>query len=35
MRPVGRPMSSSTWEQIVVDCEDPARLARWWAEALG
>jgi predicted enzyme related to lactoylglutathione lyase len=28
-------MSSSTWEQIVVDCEDPARLARWWAEALG
>ena len=23
------------WEQIVVDCEDPARLARWWAEALG
>jgi predicted enzyme related to lactoylglutathione lyase len=25
----------STWEQIVVDSEDPARLARWWAEALG
>ena len=25
----------STWEQIVVDAEDPARLARWWAEALG
>ena len=23
------------WEQIVVDSEDPARLARWWAEALG
>ena len=23
------------WEQIVVDAEDPARLARWWAEALG
>ncbi|GGQ79866.1 VOC family protein [Couchioplanes azureus] len=26
---------ASTWEQIVVDAEDPARLARWWAEALG
>jgi predicted enzyme related to lactoylglutathione lyase len=25
----------SCWEQIVVDAEDPARLARWWAEALG
>ena len=25
----------SQWEQIVVDAEDPARLARWWAEALG
>jgi predicted enzyme related to lactoylglutathione lyase len=25
----------SRWEQIVVDAEDPARLARWWAEALG
>jgi predicted enzyme related to lactoylglutathione lyase len=24
----------SSWEQIVVDAEDPARLARWWAEAL-
>jgi predicted enzyme related to lactoylglutathione lyase len=24
----------STWEQIVVDCDDPPRLARWWAEAL-
>ncbi|HYN95199.1 MAG TPA: VOC family protein [Pilimelia sp.] len=23
------------WEQVVVDAEDPARLARWWAEALG
>jgi len=23
------------WEQIVIDTEDPARLARWWAEALG
>ena len=23
------------WEQIVVDAHDPARLARWWAEALG
>ena len=22
------------WEQVVVDAEDPARLARWWAEAL-
>jgi len=26
---------ASRWEQIVVDAEDPARLARWWAEALG
>jgi predicted enzyme related to lactoylglutathione lyase len=25
----------SRWEQIVVDSDDPARLARWWAEALG
>ena len=25
----------SRWEQIVVDAHDPARLARWWAEALG
>ncbi|GID31146.1 VOC family protein [Paractinoplanes brasiliensis] len=24
----------SQWEQIVVDAEDPARLARWWAAAL-
>ena len=24
----------SRWEQIVVDEEDHARLARWWAEAL-
>jgi catechol 2,3-dioxygenase-like lactoylglutathione lyase family enzyme len=23
------------WEQVVVDAEDPPRLARWWAEALG
>jgi predicted enzyme related to lactoylglutathione lyase len=28
------PMANS-WEQVVVDAEDPARLARWWAEALG
>ena len=26
---------ASRWEQVVVDAEDPARLARWWAEALG
>ena len=26
---------ASSWEQIVVDAEDPPRLARWWAEALG
>ena len=26
---------ASRWEQLVVDCADPARLARWWAEALG
>src|ERR1044071_8499484 len=25
----------SSWEQIVVDAEDPPRLARWWGEALG
>jgi predicted enzyme related to lactoylglutathione lyase len=25
----------SSWEQVVVDAEDPARLARWWAEAIG
>ena len=25
----------SQWAQLVVDAEDPARLARWWAEALG
>ena len=24
-----------TWEQVVVDARDPARLARWWAETLG
>lgn len=23
------------WVSVVVDAEDPARLARWWAEALG
>ncbi|WP_213455116.1 VOC family protein [Rhizomonospora bruguierae] len=23
------------WEQVVIDAHDPARLARWWAEALG
>jgi hypothetical protein len=22
------------WEQVVIDSDDPARLARWWAEAL-
>jgi hypothetical protein len=26
---------ASRWEQVVVDAEDPPRLARWWAEALG
>jgi predicted enzyme related to lactoylglutathione lyase len=26
---------SSQWEQVVVDAEDPPRLARWWAKALG
>jgi predicted enzyme related to lactoylglutathione lyase len=25
----------SRWENLVVDSQDPARLARWWAEALG
>ncbi|WIM97786.1 VOC family protein [Actinoplanes oblitus] len=25
----------SQWEQVTVDCVDPARLGRWWAEALG
>jgi hypothetical protein len=23
------------WEQVVVDCADPHRLGRWWADALG
>jgi predicted enzyme related to lactoylglutathione lyase len=23
------------WDNLVVDARDPARLARWWAEALG
>lgn len=22
------------WEQVVVDCVDPQRLGRWWADAL-
>ncbi|WP_428964048.1 VOC family protein [Micromonospora fluostatini] len=26
---------SSTWAQVTVDARDPARLAHWWAEALG
>ncbi|MFI7573864.1 VOC family protein [Micromonospora sp. NPDC049497] len=26
---------SSAWESLTVDAQDPARLARWWAEALG
>ena len=26
---------SVEWEQVVVDCADPLRLARWWADALG
>ncbi|SCL17223.1 Glyoxalase-like domain-containing protein [Micromonospora nigra] len=26
---------SSVWESLTVDARDPARLARWWAEALG
>jgi hypothetical protein len=25
----------SLWENLVIDAEDPGRLARWWAEALG
>ncbi|MCW6005626.1 VOC family protein [Micromonospora sp. CPCC 205371] len=25
----------SQWENLVVDSQDPPRLARWWAEALG
>ena len=24
-----------TWEQVVVDAQEPRRLGRWWAEALG
>ncbi|MEV4757886.1 VOC family protein [Micromonospora sp. NPDC049559] len=24
----------SRWENLVIDAADPARLARWWAEAL-
>ncbi|WP_229402481.1 VOC family protein [Micromonospora okii] len=26
---------ASVWESLTVDARDPARLARWWAEALG
>ncbi len=26
---------ANVWENLVVDAHDPARLARWWAEALG
>ncbi|WP_406072137.1 VOC family protein [Micromonospora sp. NBC_01638] len=26
---------TSVWESLTVDAHDPARLARWWAEALG
>ena len=26
---------TSVWENLTVDARDPARLARWWAEALG
>ncbi|WFE21365.1 VOC family protein [Solwaraspora sp. WMMD937] len=26
---------ASQWENLVVDAHDPARLARWWAQALG
>ncbi|MEU1587441.1 VOC family protein [Micromonospora sp. NPDC005710] len=26
---------TSVWDSLVVDARDPARLARWWAEALG
>ncbi|SCF45373.1 VOC family protein [Micromonospora mirobrigensis] len=26
---------TSVWESLTVDASDPARLARWWAEALG
>ena len=22
------------WEEVVVDCQNPAELARWWAQAL-
>jgi catechol 2,3-dioxygenase-like lactoylglutathione lyase family enzyme len=23
------------WQNVVIDCADPAALARWWAEVLG
>lgn len=26
---------TSVWENLTIGAEDPARLARWWAEALG
>ncbi|MFG1955719.1 VOC family protein [Micromonospora sp. NPDC048830] len=26
---------TSVWASLTVDASDPARLARWWAEALG
>jgi predicted enzyme related to lactoylglutathione lyase len=25
---------ANIWENLVIDAHDPARLARWWAEAL-
>ncbi len=26
---------ASRWYCVVVDCQDPARLGRWWGEVLG
>lgn len=26
---------SLRWDSVVVDCQDPAPLARWWADVLG
>ena len=26
---------SLKWQSVVVDCVDPGRLARWWADLLG
>lgn len=31
----GRGTCGTSWYSLVVDCHDPRKQARWWAEALG